>query len=217
MSVNAWLQQLLHQRYNSRMRTGVLLGTMLVLATMAVGEQTATGIHLVDVRFNGDTHLPDVDLSKCAGDLKSQIYEGPEWLAHIADRVQLLCLQENGYFKAAVKASAEQLHDKHGTHQFVVTFTIDSGPQYRTGQIGFRNNRLFSEEELRSMFNIGSGEVFRITKVRMGLDQIQVHTSTGATWISRHFQTQPSTTRCMSLASSLTAMRASSLDSSPDC
>lgn len=154
------------------MRMGVLLGTMLVLAMTALGEQTATGIHLVDVRFNGDTHLPAVDLSKCAADLKLQIYEGPEWLANITDRVRLLCLQENGYFKAAVKASSEQLHDKHGTHQFVVTFTIDSGPQYRTGEIGFRNNRVFSEEELRSMFNMGSGELFRITKIRMGLDQI---------------------------------------------
>ena len=43
---------------------------------------------------------------------------------------------QDGYFKAAVQASTEQLHDKHGTHQFVVTFTIDSGPQYRMGQIG---------------------------------------------------------------------------------
>jgi outer membrane translocation and assembly module TamA len=154
------------------MRTGVLLGTMLVLATMSVGGQTATGIHLVDVRFSGDTHSPAVDLSKCAADLKSLIYVGPEWLANITHRVRLLCLQENGYFKAAVKASTEQLHDKHGTHQFVVTFTIDSGPQYRTGHIGFRNNRVFSEEELRSMFKLGSGDIFRITKIRMGLDQI---------------------------------------------
>jgi len=118
----------------------------------------------------GHTHSPAVDLSKCAADLKSQIYEGPEWLANITDRVRLLCLQENGYFKAAVKPSTEQLPDKHGTHQFVVIFTIDSGPQYRTGQISFRNNRVFSEEELRSMFKMGSGDIFRITKIRKGLD-----------------------------------------------
>jgi outer membrane translocation and assembly module TamA len=154
------------------MKMGVLLSTMLVLATTAVGGQTATGIHLVDVRFNGDTHLPAVDLSKCAADLKSHIYEGPEWLASITDGVRLLCLQENGYFKAAVKASTEQLHDKDGTHQFVVTFTINSGPQYRIGQIGFRNNRVFSEQELRSMFKLASGDIFRIMTIRRSLDQI---------------------------------------------
>jgi outer membrane translocation and assembly module TamA len=151
---------------------GMLLGRMLVLATTSLAGQMATGIHLVDVRFTGDTHSPAVDLSKCAADLKSQIYEGPEWLANITDRVRLLCLQENGYFEATVKASAEQLPDKHETHQFVVTFTIVSGPQYRTGQIGFRNSRVFSEEELRSMFNLASGDIFRIAKIRQGLDQM---------------------------------------------
>jgi outer membrane protein assembly factor BamA len=150
----------------------MLLGMMLVLATTSLAGQMATGIHLVDVRFTGDTHSPAVDLSKCAADLKSQIYEGPEWLANITERVRLLCLRENGYFKATVKASTEQLPDKHETHQFVVTFTIDSGPQYRTGQIGFRNNRVFSEEELRSMFNLASGDIFRIAKIRQGLDQM---------------------------------------------
>jgi outer membrane protein assembly factor BamA len=132
----------------------------------------ATGIHLVDVRFSGDTHSPAVDLRKCAADLKSRIHEGSEWLADITERVRLLCLQENGYFKAAVKASTEQLTDKDGTHQFVDTFDIDSGPQYRTGQIGFRNNRVFSEEELRSMFKLASGDIFRIAKIRRGLDQM---------------------------------------------
>ena len=150
----------------------MLLGTRLVLAATSLAGQMATDIHLVDVRFTGDTHSPGVDLSKCAADLKSQIYAGPEWLANITDRVRLLCLQENGYFKATVKASTEQLPDKHETHQFVVTFTIDSGPQYRTGQIGFRNNRVFSEEELRSMFNLASGDIFRIVKIRQGLNQM---------------------------------------------
>jgi outer membrane protein assembly factor BamA len=145
---------------------------MFVFATTSVAGQIATGIHLVDVRFRGDTRLEEVDLRKCAADLKSRTYAGPEWLDSIAERVQLLCLQENGYFKAAVEPSAEQLPDKRGTHQFVVTFDIDAGPQYRTGQIGFRNNRVFSAEELRSMFKLASGDIFSPPKVRQGLDQM---------------------------------------------
>ena len=159
----------------------MLFGTILVLATTSATSQVATGIHLVDVRFSGDTHLEAIDLRKCAADLKSRTYEGPEWLANITDRVRLLCLQENGYFKAAVRASTEQLPDKHGTHQFVVTFTIDSGPQYRTGQIGFRNNRVFSDEELRSMFKLAPGDIFRISKIRQGLDQMH------STYIDRRY------------------------------
>jgi outer membrane translocation and assembly module TamA len=154
------------------MRTDVLLGAMLVLATTSVAAQTATGIRLTDVRFRGDTQLDAVDLSKCAADLKSQTYEGPEWSASLTERVQLLCLQDNGYFKAAVKPSTEQLSDKQGTHQFVITFDIDAGPQYRAGQIGFKNNRVFSADELRSMFKLASGDIFSVTKIRQGLNQM---------------------------------------------
>ena len=156
------------------MRTDVLLGAMLVLATTSVAGQTATGIRLVDVRFRGDTQPAAVDLTKCAADLKSQTYEGPEWSVSLTDRVRLLCLQDNGYFKAAVKPSTEQLPDERGTHQFIITFDIDAGPQYRAGEIGFKNNRVFSADELRSMFKFASGDIFSVTKIREGLNQMHM-------------------------------------------
>src|ERR1700726_703594 len=110
-----------NRRYNSEMIRGVLLGAMIGLATTSSVGQTVAGIHLVDVRFSGDTRLPAVDLRKCAADLKSQTYEGPEWSGSLTERVRLLCLQDSGYFKAAVKHSPEQLSDKRGTHQFIIT------------------------------------------------------------------------------------------------
>jgi outer membrane translocation and assembly module TamA len=151
---------------------GVLLGAMFGLATTSGVGQTAAGIHLVDVRFRGDTQPEAVDLMKCAADLESRLYEGPEWLSNITERVRLQCLQDNGYFKAVVKPSSRQLPDKHGTHQFVITFDILAGPQYRTGQVGFSNNHIFSAEELRSMFKVASGDVFSPAKIRQGLDQM---------------------------------------------
>jgi outer membrane translocation and assembly module TamA len=154
------------------MRRGVLLGAMFALAAMSGVGQVAAGIRLVDVRFSDDTRLEAVDLRKCAADLKSQVYDGPEWLSNIAERVRLLCLQDNGYFKAAVKPSSEQLPDKRGTHQFVITFDIHAGPQYRTGEVAFRNNHVFSAEKLRSIFKVASGDIFSPAKVRQGLDQM---------------------------------------------
>jgi outer membrane translocation and assembly module TamA len=154
------------------MKVGVLLGTVLVLATTFVSGQTATGIHLVDVRFTGDTSLDGVDLRKCGADLKSRTYEGPEWLATVAERVRFLCLQDNGYFKAVVRPSTDQLPDKHDTHQFVVTLHIDSGLLYRAGLVSFQNNHVFSAEDLRSMFKLASGDIFSVTKIRQGLDQM---------------------------------------------
>jgi len=142
------------------MRTAALFGTMLALATVSVAAQTATGIHLADVRFSGDTRLDAMDLTKCAADLKSRTYEGPEWQDDLVERVRVLCLQDNGYFKATVKPSVEQLPDKESTHQFVITFDIAAGPMYRTGQIAFKSNHVFSAEELHSMFKVESGDIF---------------------------------------------------------
>jgi outer membrane protein assembly factor BamA len=176
MSEMAWFRQSWLGKPNSvtilSMRTDVLLGAMLVLATTPVAAQTATGIHLADVRFIGDTQLNDVDLTKCAADLKSETYEGPEWSDGLTERVHVLCLQDNGYFKAAVKPSTEQLSDKRGTHQFIITFDIDAGPQYRAGEIGFKNNHVFPADELRSMFKLASGDIFSVMKIRQGLNQM---------------------------------------------
>lgn len=163
------------------MKTAAMFSATLVLATASVAAQTATGIHLADVRFSGDTQLEAVDLSKCAADLKSRTYEGPDWQDDLAERVRVLWLQDNGYFKATVKPSVEQLPDKRSTHQFVVTFDIVAGPLYRTGQIAFRSNRVFSTEELLSMFKVESGDIFSPAKIRQALERIR------SAYLERHY------------------------------
>lgn len=151
----------------------VLFGAMFVLAISSVAGQTAASIRIIDVRFSGDTQVEGVDLRRCAADLRSREYEGPDWLASLAQRVQGFCLEEKGYLDALVAPSAEQLPDKHATHQFVVTFNIHAGHQYRTGDITFRNNHVFSTAELRSMFKLKSGDVFSRARIREGLEQMR--------------------------------------------
>jgi hypothetical protein len=152
------------------MRLGVLLAMFALVKTFSAA-QTVTGIQLIRVRFRSDTPLQAVGLNRCAADLKSGVYEGPEWLDRITERVRLQCLEENVYFKALVAPSTEQLPDKGETHQFAVTFDIDAGLQYRTGPIGFRNNRALSAEKLRSMFKLASGDIFNPERIRQGLEQ----------------------------------------------
>lgn len=164
------------------MRIGVLLGGVFVLATTVVAGQIATGIHLVDVRFKGNTRLEAADLKKCAADLKSRFYEGPEWLDYVTELLRRQCFQDKGYFKVMVMdPSTEQLPDKHGTHQFIVTYEIDAGSQYRIGQISFRGNRVISSEELRSMFKLTAGDIFSPEKIRQGLDQMR------STYVEHHY------------------------------
>jgi outer membrane protein insertion porin family len=147
---------------------------MLALAATAMAGQIATGIHLQEVHFRGDTRLDGVDLEKCAIDLKSQIYEGANWTDYLVGRVQTQCLVDKGYFKAAVKASTQQLPDKNHTHQFVVTFHVDSGPRYRLGHITFKGNRAIADtKSLRDLFPIKDGSILDRKAIANGLENLR--------------------------------------------
>ena len=117
------------------MKMQVMLRAMLALAATGMAAQIATGIHLQDVRFKGNTRLDGVDLKKCASDLKSKVYVGTDWTDYFVGTVTTKCLLDKGYFKSAVTASTEQLPDKNNTHQFAVTFNIDAGPRYHLGRL----------------------------------------------------------------------------------
>ena len=140
------------------MRIQVMLGVMLALAATAMSAQIATGIHLQDIRFKGDTRLDGVDLKKCASDLKSQVYVGTDWTGYFVGTVETKCLLDKGYFKSAVTASTQQLLDRNSTHQFAVTFDIDAGRRYRLGHITFKGNHSISDPKgLRDLFPLQDG------------------------------------------------------------
>ena len=89
-----------------------MLRVVLALAVSGMAAQMATGIHLQDVRFKGETQLDGVDLKKCASDLKSQAYVGTDWIDYFVGTVQTKCLLDKGYFKSVVTASTRQLPEK---------------------------------------------------------------------------------------------------------
>jgi outer membrane protein insertion porin family len=156
------------------MRTGAVLRAMFTLAAISVAGQIATGIHIVEVRFKGDTQLDGVDLKKCVADLKSRTYLGPQWTDPLVERVKVQYLQDKGYFKASVKASTQQLPDRHDTHQFVITFNIDAGPQYRLGHVTFRNNHAVTNAKaLRNLFPLKDGDILEREAIVKGLENLR--------------------------------------------
>lgn len=140
-----------------------------------MAAQIATGIHLQDVRFTGDTQLEGVDLKKCASDLKSHVYAGTDWNDYLIRVVQTQCLVDTeGYLKAVVKASIQQLPDKNSTHQFAVTFAIHAGPRYHLGLITFKGNHAISDQKaLRALFPIADGDILNRQKMVKGLDNLK--------------------------------------------
>src|ERR1700686_17291 len=156
------------------MRTMIMLRAMLALAATAMAGQIATGIHLQEVHFTGDTRLDGLDLKKCASDLKSQNYKGANWTDDLVGRVQTQCLVDKGYFKAAVQASSQQLADKNHTHQFAVTFHIDPGPRYHLGQITFKGNQAIADTKvLRDLFPTTDGSILDRKAIANGLENLR--------------------------------------------
>lgn len=50
---------------------------------------------------------------------------------------------------------------------------MDEGEQYRLKEISFKDERAFSEEELRRQFQIVDGDIFDVEKIRQGLDKMR--------------------------------------------
>lgn len=68
-----------------------------------------------------------------------------------------------GYLNVQVSAPVVELtEDKKW---FTVTFTVREGDQFTVGEIGYRGNTLFEEEELRAGSKLVSGEVVSIMKI----------------------------------------------------
>jgi outer membrane protein insertion porin family len=83
-------------------------------------------------------------------------------LANDAERIRGNYLNK-GYLNAQVSQPVVELtEDKKW---FLVTFTIVEGDQYTVGEVGYRGNTLFEEEELASGQQIAKGEVFQISKL----------------------------------------------------
>jgi outer membrane translocation and assembly module TamA len=155
------------------MRIQVMLRAMLALAATGMAAQIATGIHLQDVRFKGDTRLDGADFKKCASDLKSQVYLGTDWTDYFVGTVETKCLLDKGYFKSSVTASTQQLPDRNSTHQFAVTFDIDAGPGYRLGRITFKANHAISDPKaLRDLFPLKDGSILDRMAIAKGLENL---------------------------------------------
>jgi outer membrane protein assembly factor BamA len=57
-------------------------------------------------------------------------------------------------------------------HLYAVAVEVESGAQYRLGEIQFSGATIFSDAELREQFALQRNETFDVTKVREGMDSM---------------------------------------------
>jgi outer membrane translocation and assembly module TamA len=83
-------------------------------------------------------------------------------------------LRDRGYYKARVEepkfSFIPQASEKKVAN---VTVHVDPGIQYRVGEIHFEGTTVFTPDQLQNVFPVQKGELFKLTKVLKGLEDLR--------------------------------------------
>jgi outer membrane protein assembly factor BamA len=93
--------------------------------------------------------------------------------AEIGERIRG-ALRDLGYFKAVVDEPRFSFPAQgEGRRTAYVTVKAEPGTQYRIGEIRFERATVFPAAQLRNLFLMRGGDLFDITKVSQGLDELR--------------------------------------------
>jgi outer membrane protein assembly factor BamA len=159
-----------------------------VVATTPEGQRTAScpiegsaSFHpsvqdtIAELPFEGQLQIPATDQESIASSLRQQTYSGDLDTAtsELQKRV-ILAWQERGFFKPRVEVDAKVLTSSPVNQRLSVTVHVDAGKRYRLGDISFINNRaVVNPKALRNLFPINQGDLFKIGKVREGMEKMR--------------------------------------------
>jgi outer membrane protein assembly factor BamA len=80
-------------------------------------------------------------------------------------------LRNQGYFKAQTEIIPYLETAERCAQLYAASVSVQSGPQYRLGKIGFIA-KVFSEAELKDQMQIASGDIFAVSKIRDSLEAL---------------------------------------------
>ena len=92
--------------------------------------------------------------------------------------------QDHGHFYVIIKEPQTKMSDTKRLWPFFffawgrgkkvdVTIPIEEGDRYRLGRFLIRGNKLFKQEQLKSVLQLKSGDIFNLSKVRKSIENFQ--------------------------------------------
>jgi len=169
------------------------LGTLALLAAMAVPQRLSAQflscseghsqishpvqylkITIADVEFSGANPLPDDVRTQLANRIKRldlhAIGDGDDadWLAQVEVPIREV-LQGQGYFRVFPAIKPYLIRSESHEPQYMLVVDVDSGPQYRLGQMNFSGATIFTIRDLREQFPLRHGDLFDVTQLRNGM------------------------------------------------
>jgi outer membrane protein assembly factor BamA len=140
-----------------------------------------TKISIVNVEFQGENPLSDAQREELIKHIR-QLDRGttPEepdsaWVDDALYPVKD-ALRNEGFFKVSVVGAPYLIRAMATEKLYVLRVTVESGPQYRLGQLRFASASstppVFPEALLRKQFQLQDGDVFDVSKIREGLEAV---------------------------------------------
>jgi outer membrane translocation and assembly module TamA len=136
-----------------------------------------TKIKIVSVEFRPESILPDhlrVQVSEAL--LESKLTKSPEapddeWVGELVGVTARDVVSNQGYFQSLIEIIPYLVKVERCAQFYAASVSIESGPQYRMGEIGF-SATVFSEAQLKDQMQIAAGDLFDVSKIRASLDAI---------------------------------------------
>ena len=123
-------------------------------------------IHGLAIETDG---LPNRDRERIIHLLEGCICSQEELEARIG-----IAFRELGYLDAHVdEPRLSFVSETQSANEVNVSVRVDAGPQYRLGAISLQKATLFPTDRMRKLFPIQSGDLFNVTKIVEGLEQLR--------------------------------------------
>jgi outer membrane protein assembly factor BamA len=133
-------------------------------------------INIANLEFHGDSPLSETESAQILAEiqklpLSTNHQSDDDWNGEVGEFIHL-ALQNRGYFRSLVTTTPYLVRAGAGDQLYVLAPDIESGAQYRMGEIKFSGATVFSAAELRKQFAIQREDVFDVSKIREGLDSM---------------------------------------------
>lgn len=139
-----------------------------------------------DVKFDGPIRLPISARKRLVAELKQGTFQADsEWIGDVQDVSIRGAWADEGFFNVAPTATAQIMSEDSAVQHVLLNVHVDEGFQYRLGEVRFlasspHDRLIFSNEELRKLIPLQTGDVLSAKKLREAIEAImQLYRSDG--------------------------------------
>jgi outer membrane protein assembly factor BamA len=136
-------------------------------------------INIVGVEFRGENPFSDETRAKLVkATQESEIEVSPQepdtgWANVLGARTVIRALRAQGYMDSSSEATPYLVRAESDHLDYVVSFTIKTGPQYRIGAMQVRDATAFDPRELRAQILLNPGEIYNEDAVLQGIESMK--------------------------------------------